>query len=301
MKNVLKIVAGLLGVLILGIIVVVLGLYFISNSDINKTYSVSAAAVEVPNDEETLALGQHLAESRGCTDCHGDNFAGGPFFNDGAMGTLYASNLTSGPGGIGGSYSDADWVLAIRHGIGPDKKPLLFMPSHEFWNYSDRDLGAMVAYLKTLPPVENQVPEASIGPVARALYLSGQLPLIPAELIDHTGPRPDAPEPGVTVAYGKYLATAGCVGCHGETLSGGPIPGVPPEWPAGANLTPGGNLADYTEEDFITTLRTGVTPIGYELPAEFMPWPTLGKMTDEELQALWLYLESVPARPTGQR
>ena len=69
---------------------------------------------------------------RGCTDCHGDLLAGSVFWDDGAMGTLYASNLTGGRGGIANVYSDAAWVLAIRHGIGPDNRPLLFIPSHEY-------------------------------------------------------------------------------------------------------------------------------------------------------------------------
>jgi mono/diheme cytochrome c family protein len=301
MKNVLKIIAGLIGVIILGIIVVVVGMYFISNSYINNTYSVIADSVEIPIDDATLARGQHIAESRGCTDCHGDDYAGGLFWDDGAMGTLYATNLTGGAGGIGASYSDADWVLAVRNGIGPDKKALLFMPSHEYWYFSDQDLAALIAYLKTVPAVDNQTPEPTVGPVARVLHLTGQLPLLSAEQIDHTGPRPPAPEPGVTVEYGQYLATASCIGCHGEALSGGPIPGVPPEWPAASNLTPGGGMADWTEEDFFVAMRTGVTPIGYELQPEYMPWPTIGKMNDEELQAMWLYLESLPARPTGQR
>lgn len=298
MKTALKIIAGLVGVFILGVVVIAVGLYLISNSFINNSYEVAAETLQIPTDEESVVLGQHIAESRGCTDCHGENLAGDVFWNDGAMGTLYASNLTGGRGGIGGTYTDADWVLAIRHGIGPDHRPLLFMPSQEYWYFNNRDLTALIAYLKSLPAVDNETPEASIGPLARVLYMTGELPLVSAELIDHTG-RPPAPEPGVTVEYGEYVAAA-CTGCHGPGLSGGSIPGTPPDWPPASNITPGGDLADWSEDDFITALRTGVTPSGYEL-SEFMPWQTTAKMTDQELKALWLYLQSLPARPTGQR
>jgi mono/diheme cytochrome c family protein len=298
MKTALKIIVGLVAVFVLGVIVIAVGLYFISNSFMNSSYEVAAEAIQIPSDEETIARGEHIATSRGCTDCHGENLAGDVFWNDGAMGTLYASNLTGGGGGVGATYTDADWVLAIRHGVGLDNRPLLFMPSQEYWYFNDRDLAALIAYLKALPDVDNEIPEPSIGPLARVLYMTGELPLVPAELIDHTG-RPPAPEPGITAEYGEYLA-AGCIGCHGPGLSGGPIPGGPPDWPPASNLTPGGNLADWTEDDFKTALRTGVTPSGDQL-SEAMPWQTTARMTDEELQALWLYLQSLPARPTGQR
>ena len=298
MKTALKIIAGLVGILILGVIVIAVGLYFISNSFMNNSYEVVAETIRIPIDEETVARGQHIATSRGCTDCHGENLAGDVFWNDGAMGTLYASNLTSGRGGAGAAYTDADWVLAIRHGIGPDNRPLLFMPSQEYWYFNNRDLAALIAYLKSLPAVDNEIPEPTIGPLARVLYMAGELPLVPAELIDHIG-RPAAPEPGVTEEYGEYLA-AGCIGCHGAGLSGGSIPGGPPDWPPASNLTPGGNLADWSEDDFVTALRTGATPSGDQL-SQAMPWQTTARMTDEELKALWLYLQSLPTRPTGHR
>ena len=174
------------------------------------------------------------------------------------------------------------------------------MPSYEYYFLSDEDLGALIAYIKSVDPVDKVIADDSIGPLGRVLFLAGQLPLIPAEDIPHAAPRPAAPKPGVTVEYGKYVAIS-CFGCHGEGFSGGPIPGVPPDWPPAKNLTPGGDLANWTEEEFINTLRTGVTPSGYELDSQYMPWPLAAQMTDEELQALWLFLQSLPAKETGNR
>lgn len=232
-------------------------------------------------------------------DCHGQNLAGGPFIDDPAIGRIYAANLTAGNGGIA-DFTDIDWVRAIRHGVGPDNKPLLFMPSQEFYYLSDADLGDLIAYLKSVPPVDGPEPDSSPGPLGRVLFLAGEFPLVPAELIDHDAPRPSAPSPGVTVEYGQYLAV-GCTGCHGTGFSGGPIPGVPPEWPPAANLTPSGELATWTEVDFITTMRSGVTPDGRELNSDFMPWPTISRLTDDELKALWLFLQQLPAKEAGTR
>lgn len=300
MKKVLKWLgiglAGLVGLIIIAAVVVVV----ITNQRVNATYDIAVESVEIPSDEEALARGEHVATVRGCTDCHTKNLAGGTLIDEPAIGQINPANLTAGAGGIGGSYTDTDWVRSIRHGVGPDGKPLIFMPSQEFYFLSDEDLGALIAYLKTVPPVDNQSPAITIGPLGRVLFLAGQLDLVPAEKIDHEAPRPAASASGVTAAYGEYLAV-GCVGCHGSGFSGGPIPGVPPDWPAAANLTPGGDLANWSEQEFIDTLRNGFTPESKVLDPQYMPWPTFSQMTDDELAALWLYLQSLPAKESGNR
>ncbi|HXV98749.1 MAG TPA: cytochrome c, partial [Anaerolineae bacterium] len=288
--------AGLVGLIIIAAVVVVV----ITNRRLNATYDIAVEPIEIPSDEEALVRGKHVAVVRGCTDCHTSNLAGGTLIDEPAIGQINPSNLTAGAGGIGGSYADTDWIRAIRHGVGPDGKPLIFMPSQEFYFLSDEDLGALIAYLKTVPPVDNQPPAITIGPLGRVLCLAGKLDLVPAEKIDHETPRPVAPDPGVTAAYGQYLAV-GCTGCHGPGFSGGPIPGVPPEWPPAANLTPGGDLVNWSEQAFIETLRKGITPEEKQLNAQYMPWPTYSQMTDDELKAVWLYLQSLPAKETGNR
>jgi len=298
MKKVLKwigvILAGLVGLAAVAATLV----FIVSNSRMNKSYAIPEETVAVTAGEEAIARGAHIAVIRGCTDCHGRNLAGNPVIEDPAIGNIYASNLTAGQGGVGGAYSDADWVRAIRHGVGPDGKPLLFMPSQEFYYLSDEDLGALIAYLKSVPPVDNEPPQDRVGPLGRVLFLAGQFPLIPAELIDHDGPRPQVPPPGVTVEYGRYLAV-GCIGCHGPDYAGGPIPGGSPDWPPAANLTPAGQLAGWTEAGFIAAMRTGVKP-GGERFNEAMPYEAVGAMTDEELKALWLFLQSLPPVEAGQ-
>lgn len=288
----------------LGVVgVALLGVYGWSEVRIGKTYDVESPPVAIPTDSESVARGRHLATIRGCVDCHGEDLAGRTFIDAlPVMARLSGSNLTRGRGGVAEAYGDADWIRAIRHGVGPDGKALLFMPSNEFWPMSDEDVGDLVAHIKAIPPVDRTPPENALGPVARLLFLKGDFPLVPAELVDHDSPRPDAPEEGRTPEYGAYLAT-GCVGCHGPTFSGGPIPGTPPDWPAASNLTPDpeSGIGAWTEEDFVRALREGVRPDGAGLDPDYMPWPLTREMTDDEIGAIWAYVRSLPARPYGGR
>ncbi|MBA2246222.1 MAG: cytochrome c [Gemmatimonadetes bacterium] len=301
MKKLLKwaglVLGGLVGLAVLALAVV----YGVSEFHMRKTYNVAAMALVVPGDSETIARGRHIAITRGCNDCHGENLAGGTVIDAPPVARLFATNLTRGEGGVAAGYQDADWERAIRHGVRPDGKPLLFMPSHEFYPLSDADASALIAYLKSLPPVDNRPGKTRIGPVGRALYLAGQMHLLPAELIDHSAPRPAAPVAGATVEYGAYLAT-GCVGCHGDGYSGGKIPGAPPEFPIPTNITPDRQtgIGSWTEQEFFRSLREGKRPDGSEINP-FMPWKNFSQMTDEEIRAIYLYLQSLPARPFGKR
>jgi mono/diheme cytochrome c family protein len=290
MKKVLKwigiVLAGLIGLLIVAVVV----MFVVSNSRMNKTYDVQVESIAIMNDAETIESGRHYAVTRGCVDCHGEDFGGGLMIDDPAIGVIYAPNLTSGQGGLAG-YSDEDWVRAIRHGLNQESKPLLVMPSQEYYFLSDEDLGAIITYLKQAPRVDNQTPESSLALMGRVLFVAGMFGDLPAEVIDHAAPRPSVPVTGVTKEYGAYLAV-GCIGCHGEDYAGGPVPGSPPDAPPAANLTPAGAMAGWSESDFITAMREGVRPDGSQIDRS-MPWWSLGQMTDDELKALWMFLQSV--------
>jgi mono/diheme cytochrome c family protein len=210
--------------------------------------------------------------------------------------TFTFPNLTAGAGGVGVTNTDEDWVRAIRHGVGHDGRGLVVMPARLFYDLSDEDLGALIAYLKTLPPVDNEMPPLNLGPLGRLMLGLGQVLFTGPDVIviDHDGPRPVAPQPGITKEYGQYL-THVCTQCHGENFNGQTLEreGLVP------NLTPGGEVAFWSEEEFMGTLRTGVTPGGHQLN-EYMPWKYVGQMTDDELKAVWLYLQSLPALEQGK-
>jgi cytochrome c553 len=280
-----RILAGLLLLIVLAVAVV----YALSSAAIRKTYDFPDAGVAAATDSASLAWGRHLLEAVAkCQDCHEGDLGGQMMMDDPAFARLAATNLTRGRGGIP-DYTDADLERAIRHGVRPDGRPLLFMPSEAYGALTDEDLAALIGYLRTFPPVDREHPEPRVGPVARVLYLTGKFPLLPVEITPHDAPR--APRsPGVTVEYGEYLATVGgCRACHGAALAGDANPDAP-------EITVG-RLASWTEEDFFRALREGRRPDGSAIDPLKMPWVRSGLMTDDELRAVWTYMRSLPAAP----
>lgn len=328
MKAFLKWVGVFFGVLVGLSLVSLVVIYFKSQSRLTRVYEVPEQTVLIPADPAALEQGQHIFRFRGCEACHSEGgyvdlsdavqtpeahldlpsqdiarMEGSVYLDDPAIGKVVASNLTSGKGGIGGERTDRDWARAIRHGIRPDGTPLLFMPSTEFYYLSDADLGAVIAYIKNAPPVDNELPPSQISLTGRmVMTLVPGITFLPAELIPHDAPRPVPPEVGVTPEYGEYL-TYSCKVCHGLTMSGGPIPGFPSSWPVAPNLTfgPGSALPGWTEAGFIQTLRSGITPEGRKVRGDYMPWGSYKFMSDDELKAVWAYLQSLPELDYGNR
>lgn len=286
MRTVLKWIGILLGGLLALVVVALIAIYLITEERLNKVYDI--APESVPISQEALTEDHKFPEVAVtfCRECHGQNLAGQVLEDDPMVGRLVAPNLTSGKGGIGATYSDEDWVRALRHGVGQDGKSLIVMPSNTFYYFSDEDLGYVIATIKNAPPIDNELPETRLGPGAR-LFVLQEPYLLTATVIDHTGPRPETPAPEISVEYGKYLSVA-CVDCHGENFAGGDQVG------AGLNLTRGGELANWTEQDFIETLRTGIAPDGKKLDLENMPTRVFGKFSDLELRAIFLYIQSLP-------
>lgn len=270
-----------------------------SNGKMSQSFSVTPRPVAILTDPTALARGKHLAETRGCNECHGKDYAGAKVIEDGAMGKVYGPNLTRGKGSRAASFKDEDWVRAIRHGVGPDGRGLFIMPSEEYQHFSDPDLGALIGFLKTVPPVDRERVAIELGPVSRVLLTANKIKL-PAATIDHPNVRPAAVATGVTVEYGRYVA-AGCIGCHGPNFSGGKIEVGPPSWPEAANLTPheSGRLAKWTEADFLNVIRSGKRPDGTEVNP-VMP-RVFGQMDDTELKAMWAYFRTLPPVAKGVR
>jgi mono/diheme cytochrome c family protein len=301
--RVLRWIGIVLGGMIGLVLIAAVALYVVGGGRIDKTYAIPAETIAIPTDQASIERGRHIATAIAkCVDCHGENF-GGTIFLDVVSPPLFravAPNLTRGQGGIGVQLSDADFARAIRHGVGQNGKALLVMPADDYNPMSDADLGALIAYIRSLPPVDSQLPPSEIRPLGQILLAAGQLPPFPAETIDHNVKREAAPPAGVTPEYGRYLAmTGGCTGCHGPGLSGGPIPGVPPDFPKAKNITPTG-IGSWTDEDFFRALREGKRPDGSAIDP-FMPWKATSQMTDDEIKALLAYLRTVPPRPDDMR
>ena len=285
MSRVLKWIGIVLGSLLGLVLVVGLVLFLVGNSRLNKTYEFPPSNIVVPTDEASIAYGKHWAESL-CQGCHGPDLGGiVHWFSAGPLGTIDAANLTTGEGGIGRDYTTEDYVRAIRHGINSQGKPI-FMPAvYSTAFLSDEDLGAIIAYIQSVPPIDRKTNGNNFTPLAKALLTLGVLPQLPVEVVSHEI-NVIAPDRGVTVEYGEYMVnTHDCRICHGQELNGGHFPDhtitkISP------NLTPGGELFAWSESDFINTIRTGITPGGHELDPAFMPWKDYRNMDDDELASM---------------
>jgi hypothetical protein len=258
----------------------------------NETYDIDVSGIEIPTDDASVARGDHLVHSIAhCGFCHGDNFEGDYIINNpGKEGIVVAPNLTSGKGGIGGTFTDEDWVRAIYHGVNQEGRSVIIMPSLFFNNMSEDDLVSVIAYMKTIPPVDNELPETKPGPMLYALVGAGPLAKeMSARVVDHNAPFATAPAEGVTPDYGAYLISIGqCRACHSENLAGGQLNR---SFPFAPNLTPGGDLANFSDEMFIKLVRFG--------KSDYMPFKYFANLNDDEFTAIWMYLQSQPALATN--
>ncbi|MCL4528333.1 MAG: cytochrome c [Chloroflexi bacterium] len=299
MKKVLKGIGFVFGSLIGLIILLALGLYMKSRLEFSHTYNVNVESASIPTDATSIDHGKHLATIL-CMECHSQDLGGDTnWMALGALGGVKAPNLTNGKYGIAGQLSNTDLVRILRHGVKPDGTSVFVMPANDFYHLSDSDLGDLIAYLRSVPSVDrgDDKPDVQMTFIGNVMYGAGVFGnLLRASTIDQTN-RPATPQPGISIEYGKYLVNInGCHDCHGVQLSGGKS--GDPQSPPAPNLTPGGDLKNWSEADFLKTLRTGSTPSGDLLEPRFMPWPWKGQMTDDELKAIWMYLHSLPPLPT---
>lgn len=226
--------------------------------------------------------------------------SGGMEFRNWRLGTVRAANLTSDSATGLGRWSEAEIVRAIRTGEDRDDHVLAPVMPYEWFNgMSDRDALAIARYLKSQPPVGNEVENDPnlFYRAARLLFLG---PLDP--------PDGRAPPRGPTPEYWEYLALHVnlCADCHtqrrgiratpdrSQLLAGSASP--PSGFPVNpTNLTPDSatGIGEWSDEDFLRTLRTGVNPQGDSLHA-IMPWREFRRMTEDDLRAIYLYLRTLP-------
>lgn len=292
MKRVFKWIGMTLGGLIVVLLLAVATLYALSGRRLSKTYEVAEEApLTITSDSAQVARGAHLVSSLPCGQCHGADLGGAVFADAGPFGLLVGPNLTSGRGGRQPALTDVEWERAIRHGVRRDGTSLLIMPSEVLTYITDQEMAAMIAYLKQLPAVDREVPPTKLRIVGRLVLGMGQFPLA-ADTTPRTA-HVASVDTTPSVEYGRYLATiSGCESCHGRALSGGP--GFGPNDPPTSNITPTG-IGTWTEADFVRAMREGVRPGGTKLN-EAMPWEYFRNRSDSELRAIWLYLQSVPAK-----
>jgi len=290
--------------LVVALVVVVataLGLvYWRSSTLLAQHIDVHEPALTIATDAETLARGERLATTHGCTDCHDKDLGGRVLVDAFPIGRLAAPNLTRGKGGVGGRLDAASAERAIRHGLGEDGRLLLYMPTTDFNALTDADTADLIAYVLAIAPVDRDIPAPAAGPLMRTLFVLDKAPLVYALRVDQHAAHTATMAPAATAEYGRYLAN-GCAGCHGEHFSGGRVPGTPPSFPPARNITPdpGNGIGKWSKAEFDAALRSGKRPDGSTLNT-FMPWKAFARLTDIEVDALWAYLQTVPARATSE-
>lgn len=263
------------------------------------------AELEIERTDERVERGRYLVEHvANCLDCHSDrdwSFYGGPVVpgTEGQGGYLrvlrpetQSANIT--PAALG-EWTDGEIVRAITAGVSRDGRPLHpFMPYDTYARMTEADVYAVVAYLRTLPPIDHVV-EPSLPEE-----------IFPIRVLARILPRPWTPpepvDPSDRVAYGQYLAgIAECGFCHGSDYAGGNlfrIPGTDQEWPS-ENITPhpSNRIGAWSRENFIGVFKSFAPPDGARIPGHeinsVMPWSRFAGITDEDLGAIYDYLRTV--------
>jgi mono/diheme cytochrome c family protein len=300
MKKLIKIVGGSLAVLAVGVGVTAVAAVFLSERKMNRVVDVPISSLDLASLNATMERGEYLFTTRGCSECHGDNGGGRLMIDDESTGFyVFTPNITRGGGGAAAAYSDTDWIALVRHGLKPSHVPVLIMPSEDYAQMADQDVASLVGYIRSLPPAPERKAEIRLPVLMKALYAFGAI-RDAAEKIDHQRPAPTQ-VPESLHEQGKYVANT-CTGCHGQGLTGGKVPGGPPSWPEAANLTGATDsaMARYASpEMFRQMMRTGKRPDGTTISV--MPFESLARMSDTELDAVYGFLKGLPAKDSGTR
>ena len=236
---------------------------------------------------ERVARGQHIANAW-CVGCHsmtGDlPLSGGKNLSDEAhmpLGDIYTINLT--PAGPLKDWTDGEIFRAVREGADRNGKRLPVMSAQRVRNLSDDDLSAVIAYIRSQPAVQHETPPPNPSFLLAVMMGAGLVPSMPGLPPENI----HAPAFGPTADYGKYVVGwIGCDECHGAALNGG-----------GGGVLPKGptlrTVKGWTREGFIAALRTGKTPFGKQLNGDMMPYKQIGRLSDDELSAIYAYLNSL--------
>ncbi len=283
------------GILLLSVLVIALisAFLIIRNFDNRaaQKHKITPENLIIPTDSLSLERGKELAVI--CTDCHTSDLGGKLFFTDPQLGSVYTANITNGEGSAIKDYTNSDWILAIRHGVKPDGTPLFIMPAHDYINFSENDLTSLIAYLKTIPPVNREAKPIQLKPLAKIIAsLGGFGDVFSVENLDHNQPFKLAPERNSSAVYGEYIVKlSGCKTCHQPNLAGGKSPD--PNSPFVPDITASGNLGKWSANDFIQTMKTGLTPEGKQLDKAFMPYAFIGEMNEIDQTAIYNYLKTM--------
>lgn len=306
-----KILLGVFAVLIVAVLAFVL---YIQNAWKNRVFDAPYPDIKASTDSSIIERGRYLAYGPAhCASCHVpmdkarevENGLEIPLSGGWEiafpLGTFRAPNITPDMETGIGKLSDGEIARTLRHSVGNDGRFIFeFMP---FQNLSDEDLTAIISFLRSQPPVRNEVPRSEYSFLGKALFT-----LMDVQPTGPTGTPPKTVTREVSAEYGKYIAysVANCYGCHTErdlqtgAFIGTPLAGgmlfTPDAWTEGyayvsPNLTPARNtgiMFSWSEDAFVSRFRAGRVHKGSP-----MPWGAFSRMEENEIRAVYRYLQSI--------
>jgi len=267
---------------------------------------------------ERQARGAYLANNvYACMSCHSDRNSslyaqpviestlgkGGYVWDEkhGIPGKVYAPNLT--PYHLG-EWTDGELFHAITAGISRDGRALFpLMPYHMYGGADREEIMDIIVYLRSLEPIAYDVPATELNFPMN--WITKMIPQEPQFTL-----RPDASDP---VALGKYLVNvASCYDCHTPMVKGRydhsrPMAGgneyllIDGSKVRSANISPhkGSGIGGWSEEMFVKRFKmyadSSFVPAEVS-PGDFnteMPWNEYARMSEEEIRAIWAYLQTV--------
>lgn len=298
---------------VLAVVVVVIGGAFTTvQMRWDRTIEAPTPTIAASTDPAVIERGRYLVYGpANCAECHArpedkaalkagaqPPLAGGDVFEL-PFGKAYVPNITPDPETGIGTITDGEFGRMLRYSVKPDGR--VGLPFMEYQNMSQEDMVAILSFLRSQPPVRHEVPSSEWNLLGRAILAFAIKPIGP----EGTPPEQSPPsEP--TIERGRYLANSvsTCLSCHtrrdqrtgafltpkfsgGETfdLDSTHIAVTP-------NLTPDpetGHIYKWTEDEFVARFRAG--PL---VPNTPMPWSGFGKMSDDDVRAIYRYLRSLP-------
>jgi cytochrome c2 len=277
-----------------------------------------APEMKIEPTPERVARGEYLANHVTiCIDCHskrdwarfsgppmeGTKGQGGEVFDQkfGFPGVFYSRNIT--PEGIS-RYTDGELFRVITTGVNKEGKAMFpVMPYKYYGRMDEEDIKSIIAYIRTLNPIKNEVPSSS--------------PDFPMSILINTIPEKASftkmPAKTDVVNYGKYMINAAaCMECHTKFEKGKLVAGTEfgggREFPfpngsvvRSANISPDATtgIGKWSEEMFLSRFHTRSDSATLSTKLQqgdfnsIMPWTMYGKMNDEDLKAIYAYLKTV--------
>jgi mono/diheme cytochrome c family protein len=300
MKRILNVVAAIVLVAVLAA-----AAFFFLPAGLDEV----TASSKQPQGQELIERGRYLATAGDCVACHsiagGGAYAGGLAFKL-PFGTIYSSNITPDKETGIGDWSDAEFVRAMKHGVGKNGEDLY--PAFPYTSYAlmtTDDMLAIKAYLFSLPPVKAKTPENSLSFPYNQRYLmrAWKLLFLPKEA--------DQPDSQQSEEWnrGRYLVEAlgHCGECHtprnfmygldsGKKFAGATAQG----WKA-YNITSDENgIGSWTVDELTAYLHTGHAEgrgAATGTMAEAIDL-SLRHLTEQDIRSMAVYLKTIPPQPT---